>query len=238
LLDLRTALVKVGAKTGSTAIENEIDITDPDNFYWKQTKDLHLHDRVMYRGRVGFIKAVRPEGSTAPYNIKFDDEEAKREKDIPITSSVGALQDGGGGGGGRIPKNRGFQRKRSEITGYIKADEIMRAFPISGVPNPTFERIEDVEGLVEMLLKPSPNRRQGEHQAQPVLIMAGPGTGKTLSLEKLHFSLATEMRRGLGTDTGYAGVRLVPLLIRVQELAKMLRRTGRDEIKSADYITE
>ena len=45
--------------------------------------------------------------------------------------------------------------------------------------------VHNMEGLCERLVQPSPNRAQGTHDSQGVLVRAGPGTGKTVSLQQL-----------------------------------------------------
>lgn len=70
---------------------------------------------------------------------------------------------------------------------------IKKARPIAGVQSNVYERIDDISGLVPVLLKPNYKRVQGAHGSRPVLLRAGPGTGKTWSMHQLLFLLAREL---------------------------------------------
>ena len=76
--------------------------------------------------------------------------------------------------------------------------------------------VTEVKQLAELLLEPSPERNHGTHEAQGVLIRADPGTGKTWSMSQLAHHLAQSHTR----DTKQPGIKLVPLLVPVQQLAK------------------
>lgn len=98
-----------------------------------------------------------------------------------------------------------------------------------------------MDELAEQMVKPSPLRHQGTHDAQGVLVRAGPGTGKTVSLQQLTRLVA---RRLLATSTGAApagrsgasasavepgeqsghGIGLVPMLVSVQRLASYMKQ--------------
>lgn len=77
--------------------------------------------------------------------------------------------------------------------------------------------IASMADLAELLVAPSPDRKHGTHVAQGVLVRAGPGTGKTVSLQQLTRLLALKLKRG--TAAGSEGVALVPLFVSVQRLA-------------------
>ena len=68
--------------------------------------------------------------------------------------------------------------------------------------------------LIERMVEHAPRRMQGNFPVRLVLLLAGPGKGKTWTLLK---GLVTIADKDGGQD------RYVPLLIRVQELAYLLR---------------
>jgi hypothetical protein len=88
-------------------------------------------------------------------------------------------------------------------------------------PCPPEWRVDDVRDLVRLLLIPSPNRSNGSHSAQPVLVRAGPGTGKTWMAKQAVFTLADRLLRGDGA--GKDGIRLVPIVVFVQRIIYLLR---------------
>ncbi|KAL1499349.1 hypothetical protein AB1Y20_011556 [Prymnesium parvum] len=101
-----------------------------------------------------------------------------------------------------------------------------------GVQRPDWQSVVDMPSLSKQMLKPSPQRAQGLHEAQPVLIRAGPGTGKTWSLQQLAWLLAKELR------VKQEPVPQVPLLVRVQRIAEYAdssKREGFDNLLLA-YI--
>ena len=53
---------------------------------------------------------------------------------------------------------------------------------------------QDVKELVELLLKPSVMRSRGVHLAQPTLVRAGPGTGKTWMVKQAAYTLAKRLK--------------------------------------------
>ena len=85
-----------------------------------------------------------------------------------------------------------------------------------GVQREGWSSVKEVKGLAKLLLKPSPARLRGTHEAQGVLIRADPGTGKTWSMNQLTHHLAESLK----ADSKEAGIKLVPLLVPVQQLAK------------------
>ena len=89
-------------------------------------------------------------------------------------------------------------------------------------PLPTEWKIENVLDLVRLLLVPSPNRVNGCHSTQPVLVRAGPGTGKTWMAKQAVFTLADRLLRGTGPSDG---IRLVPIVVFVQRIIYLLRET-------------
>lgn len=93
--------------------------------------------------------------------------------------------------------------------------------------------ISNVLELVELLLKSSTSRSRGVHLAQPTLVRAGPGTGKTWMVKQAAYSLAKRLssascRKCHGiTDRPIAcehfGVKLVPILVYVQRIVRLVR---------------
>lgn len=92
-------------------------------------------------------------------------------------------------------------------------------------------KIKDVKELVELLLKPSIHRSRGVHLAQPTLVRAGPGTGKTWMVKQAAYTLAKrlshrecEVCRGKPTSTQceHFGMQLVPILVYVQRASARL----------------
>ena len=83
-----------------------------------------------------------------------------------------------------------------------------------GVQREGWSSVKEVKGLAKLLLKPSPARLRGTHEAQGVLIRADPGTGKTWSMNQLTHRLAESLK----ADSKGAGIKLVPLLVPVLEL--------------------
>ena len=88
-----------------------------------------------------------------------------------------------------------------------------------GVQRDGWSSVEKVPELAELLLKPSPARSQGTHEAQGVLIRAAAGTGKTFLLKQLLYTLATRLARA---DDG--GVPLAPC--RLEARGQLCRATA------------
>ena len=82
--------------------------------------------------------------------------------------------------------------------------------------------MENVIDIVKILLVPSPNRANGCHSSQPILVRAGPGTGKTWMAKQAVHALADRLLRGGGSGT-IDGIRLVPLVVFVQRVIYLLR---------------
>ena len=83
--------------------------------------------------------------------------------------------------------------------------------------------VSDVRDLVSLLLQASPNRHMGLHPALPVLVRAGPGTGKTWMAKQAVFTLADRLLRGAGANDG---IRLVPIVVFVQRIIYLLREAS------------
>ena len=79
--------------------------------------------------------------------------------------------------------------------------------------------VSDVDTLTDILLTASPRRASGEHPMQPLLMRAGPGTGKTWMCKQAVWMLADKLK----DTTQWQGVRLVPLVIYVQQIIYILR---------------
>ena len=84
-------------------------------------------------------------------------------------------------------------------------------------------KVEDVRDLAVLMLKPSPHRAMGAHPAQPVLMRAGPGTGKTWMIKQAAFAIAEHLKPNLGTS---GGIRLVPMVVYVQRIVFLIREGG------------
>ena len=81
-------------------------------------------------------------------------------------------------------------------------------------------------------------RSRGVHIAQPTLVRAGPGTGKTWMVKQAAYSLAkrlsstscskceghTSLDKPANCEHG--GLRLVPLLVYVQRIVRLVREQG------------
>jgi Leucine-rich repeat (LRR) protein len=81
-------------------------------------------------------------------------------------------------------------------------------------------KVSSVLDLCTLLLVPSPNRANGSHASQPVLVRAGPGTGKTWMAKQAVYTLADRLLRGSGMGDG---IRLVPIVVFVQRIIYLLR---------------
>ena len=102
---------------------------------------------------------------------------------------------------------------------------------ISGVQRAGWKDVKDMTALAELLAAPSPARAQGTHEAQGVLILAGPGTGKTWSTQQLAYELA---RRALVSQEALP---VVPLLIPVQRMLSVIDATEQSDTLLVKYIT-
>ena len=65
----------------------------------------------------------------------------------------------------------------------------------------TLCRQSGVNDVRDLFLSPSPNRSMGIASAQPVLVRAGPGTGKTWMTKQAVFTLADNLRVATGQRT-------------------------------------
>mmetsp|Transcript_13926 Transcript_13926/g.35924 ORF Transcript_13926/g.35924 Transcript_13926/m.35924 type:complete len:1262 (+) Transcript_13926:78-3863(+) len=93
--------------------------------------------------------------------------------------------------------------------------------------------ISSMEDLTGHLVAPSPLRSQGTHDAQGVLVRAGPGTGKTVSLQQLTRLVAKSLHASAATDVGLG---VVPLFLQVQRLASYLKK-GTLNLESNDLLS-
>ena len=93
--------------------------------------------------------------------------------------------------------------------------------------------VNDVRDLVGLLLVSSPNRAMGLHPAQPVLVRAGPGTGKTWMAKQAVFTLADRLQRGMGANDG---IRLVPIVVFVQRIIYLLREASTTSSKQQSLL--
>ena len=95
---------------------------------------------------------------------------------------------------------------------------------ISGVQRADYLAAKSMSDLAKLLLTPSPDRAQGIHTEQDVLIRAEPGTGKTWAIRQLALMLATELQQ-----PGNEPVPLVPMIVPVQRLAVLMRKASARE---------
>ena len=79
--------------------------------------------------------------------------------------------------------------------------------------------VDDVSTLVDILLTAAPRRISGEYPAQPLLMRAGPGTGKTWMCKQAVWMLADKLQH----TNDWKGVRLIPLVMFVQQIIYILR---------------
>ena len=111
----------------------------------------------------------------------------------------------------------GFYTVQFETDGTtqtVSPDQIETQIPIAGLSHPKYADATHTGELIPLLLNDS----------RPVLIVAGPGTGKTWSMKQLAFLMADAL---LSSPPDEAA--LVPLLLPVQDLARMLRSTNERE---------
>ena len=101
----------------------------------------------------------------------------------------------------------------------------------SNIPNEW--KVDSVVDLVQVLLRPSPYRAMGAHPAQPVLMRAGPGTGKTWMIKQAAFGLADSLKSAT-TSTG--GIRLVPIVVFVQRIIYLLREASTTSSKQQSLL--
>jgi hypothetical protein len=97
---------------------------------------------------------------------------------------------------------------------------------IAGVQRADFAEVKEIRALVKLLLADSVSRDRGMHEVQPVLLCAGPGTGKTWTQQQLIFLLASSVH-SQPKFIGSTAPRLVPLLIYVQKLARIFADSAR-----------
>ena len=104
---------------------------------------------------------------------------------------------------------------RTNHSNFLDPNYLMRAVPIAGVSLPSGAAIKKIDDLALVLV--------GSERPAPVLVNAGPGTGKTFSMIKLLHLLATQL---LDDSTSA----LVPLLVPVQQLAQLVRSRSTSEL--------
>ena len=97
---------------------------------------------------------------------------------------------------------------------------------VEGSVNRLGEKITNVKDLARILRKTDDNRKSGGHISQPVLVRAGPGTGKTWMSKQAVFTLADQLGETAEKDV-HKGVRMVPVIIYIQQIVYVLRDCGR-----------
>ena len=116
--------------------------------------------------------------------------------------------------------------------------------------------ISNIADLAELMTSPSSSRTHGTHAAQGVLVRAGPGTGKTVSLSQLTRIMAVKLLREspeppattapgpsatvapADGDVAMNPVQLVPLLLNVQRLASYMKKSMQSLAGTADLLRE
>lgn len=79
--------------------------------------------------------------------------------------------------------------------------------------DPAWTTIKDVTELVDLLLAPSRLRSRGVHLAQPTLVRAGPGTGKTWMVKQAAYMLAKRLAATEHTGCGLGAANLLAYLL-------------------------
>ena len=95
---------------------------------------------------------------------------------------------------------------------------------MEGSINRLGETISNVKDLARILRRPDKERRNGSHASQPVLVRAGPGTGKTWMSKQAAYTLADQLGEMAESDV-HRGIRMVPIIIYVQQIVYVLRDT-------------
>ena len=121
--------------------------------------------------------------------------------------------------------------------------------PLPGLQRPAYERVRAVHHLVKFLVEPSQHRAQGRYEAQPILICAESGTGKTWAVRQLLYYVAKaalppgQVMQGIMIETPGSStppdLRLVPLMINAQRLARWIKLEAPDlstQLPLMDYV--
>ncbi len=88
-------------------------------------------------------------------------------------------------------------------------------------PHEKWRAVQTIKDLAALLVVPSTERMHGAHpEAQPVLVSADPGTGKTWSMQQCIYLLAEQCKE-------MPEPRLVPVLVYVRRLARSMRMQRR-----------
>ena len=95
---------------------------------------------------------------------------------------------------------------------------------VEGSINRLGETITNVKDLARILRKPDEHRKNGSHTSQPVLVRAGPGTGKTWMSKQAAYTLADQLGETATKDV-HKGVRMVPVIMYIQQIVYVLRDT-------------
>ena len=95
---------------------------------------------------------------------------------------------------------------------------------VEGSINRLGETITNVKDLARILRRPDEHRKNGSHVSQPVLVRAGPGTGKTWMSKQAAYTLADQL--GECAEAGvHKGVKMVPVIMYIQQIVYVLRDT-------------
>ena len=105
---------------------------------------------------------------------------------------------------------------------------------VEGSVNRLGESVRNVRDLSRILRRPDDHRRNGGHTSQPVLVRAGPGTGKTWMSKQAAYMLADQLGETAEGDV-HKGVRMVPVIMYVQQIVYVLRDT---DVPSVEELLE
>ena len=105
---------------------------------------------------------------------------------------------------------------------------------VEGSVNRLGETITNVKDLARILRKPDEHRRNGGHTSQPVLVRAGPGTGKTWMSKQAAFTLADQLGE-MADDGVHVGMRMAPVIMYIQQIVYVLRDT---EVPAVEDLLE
>ena len=143
-------------------------------------------------------------------------------------------------GGARTLTLKGIEGRAGEMIDLSK-----HARPKYPATFANVRAVSDIRSLYPLLQAPGDGRVHGRKEAQPILLRAGPGTGKTWCIMQLLFFLArgqrsssqqwAALRQGLTRRCKYlagghaenaARLELTPYVVYVQKLARLMRQSA------------
>ena len=240
---------------GSLACNGRLMYTSEDDMVWKDTQPSNLKN-----GDVITVTVKANGALEIHYNGKWQVRWDKAQIDVtkPLYAVVGM----------RAPCVSVALRKKAHDLTKIKLPNA-RAITLKGVEGKAGEVIDltkcgrprfpaalqnvraisDIHSLYPLIVKPWPARAQGRKGAQPILIRAGPGTGKTWCVMQLLYFLAKgsdkmkmgvrlhHIFQGIGTRCLYLlkerienAIRLefTPYVVYVQKLARLMNKSKQE----------